>query len=213
MRRVLLAFVTALVTAAPAAANPRPFPFTYHYATSAEGALELEQYLDFVPTRVSKEGPSGTEAVTSARMNLETEFELGLTHQLELGWYFVFQQAAGVVVQPLTFKGVKQRLRYRFSDAGDWPVDTGLYLEFGEYHNELEIEEKLLLEKRFGAWRVATNLWFEHEYLFQTPEWAHIYNPPLSAGLYTKMDDLSEQLQVDGNLGRVWIRTLIGIGL
>ncbi|MEN9579792.1 MAG: hypothetical protein RJA70_2801 [Pseudomonadota bacterium] len=178
----LLALFGVMSAALPAAANPRPFPFTYHYATSPEGALEVEQFVDYVPVRVSREGLDGTEAVSSARLDLQTELELGLTEHLEAGFYFVFRQAAGATVQPLNFKGIKQRLRYRFAEAGDWPIDTGVYFELGQFHDELEVEEKLLLEKRVGAWRFATNLWLEHEYLFQVPEWKHIYNPTLAVG-------------------------------
>lgn len=144
--------------------------------------MEVEQFVDFVPVRVSREGVAGTDAVTSARLDLQTELELGLTDHLEAGFYFVFRQAPGSTVQPLNFKGIKQRLRYRFAEAGDWPLDTGVYFELGQFHDELEVEEKILLEKRLGSLRLAANLWLEHEYLFQTPEWKHIYNPTLAFG-------------------------------
>jgi hypothetical protein len=89
---------------------------------------------------------------------LQTEFELGITDRLELGLYVVFTNDAG---GPLAFDGVKQRLRYRFAEEGELPVDTAIYGEISEFHDELEFEQKLILSKRFGKVRAMANIWFE----------------------------------------------------
>jgi len=160
-----------------AQANPRALPFTYPYETSLQGTLEVEQYLDLVPVRVERQLPDGTlEGVWSLGSTLQTELEYGLTDRLELGWYFVFKQEASTN-PTLTFDGVKQRLRLRLAEEGEWPINVGLYLEVAELHDELEIEEKILLSRRFGALNVMSNLWVEQEYKIQEDEMEYIYNP------------------------------------
>lgn len=174
--------IAALCVPAWAAASPRPLPFTYPYDTLPAGQLEVEQYADLVPVRVARENPDGTlDGVYGVRSVLQTELEYGLTNRLEVGWYFQFRQGASADTPFLQFSGVKQRLRVRFAEAGEWPVDVGVYLELAEFHDELEFEEKILLAKRIGAINVAANLWVEQEYYFQTGEVKYIYNPTAGA--------------------------------
>jgi hypothetical protein len=175
---VLLAL---LVSATPAAATPRPLPFTYPAETLPQGNLEVEQYVDLVPVRVAREEDAGTRAVTSLRSELTTELEYGITDKLELGLYFAFQQAASATSPYLQFRGLKQRLRYELSQQPCWPLGVGIYGEIAEFHDELEFEEKIILSKRFGAVGVALNLWVEQEYYFQDDLWKFIYNPTVGA--------------------------------
>jgi hypothetical protein len=172
----------ALAAAAPAnaVANPRPLPFSYPYETLPEQALELEQYVDMIPVRVVRELPDGTtEGVVSLRSQLQTELEYGLTDRLEVALYFTFRQGGSATAPLLRFQGLKQRARYRFKEHGEWPINVGLYLEVAELHDELELEEKILLSRRFGPVNVVANLWVEQEWSFQTEEIKHIYNPTL----------------------------------
>lgn len=182
MKYILLSLSIAVGLASPAAANPHPNPFSYPYMTLPEGKLEIEQYTDLVPVRVEKENPDGTiDGVTSLRSVLTTELELGITDKVELGWYFQFRQGATASTPFLRFSGMKQRLRARFAEAGELPVDIGVYIEIAEYHDEIEFEQKLLLERRFGDITVVSNLWIEQEWYFQTKETKLIYNPTLGA--------------------------------
>lgn len=183
--RLAAVFLAIPLSALPctARANPHALPFSYPYATSPQGGVELEQHLDFVPLRVERQGDAGTDAVTSARFNLVTEIEYGITDRLEFGGYLVAQQAAGSSVQPLVFQGIKQRLRYRFGAPGQLPVDVGVYFEVAEFHNEIELEQKLLLEFQRPGWTVQSNLWVEQEYYFQEDRWLYVYNPTLGAAL------------------------------
>jgi hypothetical protein len=177
----LTTLALGITFATPARANPHPLPFTYPYETSAKGAVEIEQYADVTPVRVARELPDGTlEGVWSMGSALTTELEYGITDRLELGWYFAFKQEASLD-PALTFDGLKQRLRLRLAEAGEWPVNVGLYFEIAELHDELELEEKILLSRRFGALNVATNLWIEQEYIIPDDEVEHIYNPTLGA--------------------------------
>lgn len=167
--------------AGTAVATPRPLPFSYPYETLPRGGLEVEQYVDLVPMRVVREGDAGSDAVTAVRSNLETEIEYGITDHVEASWYFVFRQSASANTPATRFMGVKQRLRFRFGETEDLPVDLGLYLEVAEFYNEFEFEEKLLLSKRLGPVTLVSNLWVEQEYYFQDEEWRYLYNPTVGA--------------------------------
>jgi hypothetical protein len=175
--------VTALAWPLAVRATPRPLPYSYPYMTLPRGKLEVEQYLDMIPIRIAREQSSGdSQGVWSLRAVLQTELEIGITDRLEGALYFAFRQAASVA-PTIRFDGLKQRLRYRFAESGEWPVDLGVYLEVAELHNEIEIEEKIILSRRFGSLTVTANLWVEQEYYFQDREVKYLYNPTLGASL------------------------------
>ncbi len=173
-----LVLIIVLATAGVASGTPRVLPFTYPYETPAADSLEVEQYVDIVPIRVARELDDGTtDAVYSSRMILNTELEYAVTDRLEVALYFMFQQGASSDTPFIRFQGLKQRARYRFAERGELPVDIGIYLEIAEFHNEIELEEKLILGKRFGKLSVHANLWVEQEYYWQVQESKFIYNP------------------------------------
>lgn len=162
-----------------ATASPRPLPFTYPYYTLPQGSVELEQYIDVIPTRIARERPDGQlEGVMDQRYALQTEIEYGFTDRLEGAFYLVASQAADA---PFKFRGLKQRLRYRLATDDEWPLGVAGYFEIAELHDELELEEKIILGRRFGRLQVLCNLWVEQEYYFQTQESKFIYNPTVGA--------------------------------
>jgi hypothetical protein len=187
MRGVLVpAVALAVLTAASAAsANPRVFPFTYTVDTPAKGELELEGYADYIPIRVLS-GASGTP-IWYGSTDFQTELEYGLTSKLELGLYVTFAPAPSgqdynSVAAPIVGNGLKERLKYRFADAGQWPIDLGVYGELVEDQREIEIEAKILLERRLGPVRLAANLVGEREYYFNgQKDW--VLNPSLGASI------------------------------
>jgi hypothetical protein len=158
-----------------ARANPHPLAFTYPSETLAKEAVELEQYIDVTPVRSID--TSGAET-WFPRTVLTTELEIGLTDKLELGLYLQSETESGSSTgdNPLILDGVKQRLRYRLADPGAWPVDVALYLELAELHDELELEGKIILQRRFGRVRAMVNLWGEREFYF-TGEREWVLNP------------------------------------
>ncbi len=177
----LVALLLIVVVATEVRASPHPNPFSYPYETLTEGSLEIEQYADLIPVRVQRENPDGTlDSVFSMRSILQTEVEYGITDRIEVGFYFQFQQAAST--DPvLQLDGVKQRVRVRLAEQGEWPLDVGLYLEIAELHDELELEEKILLAKRFGNLNVVANLWVEQELGYQSGEVEFLSNPTFGA--------------------------------
>jgi hypothetical protein len=162
-----------------ARANPRPLPFTYQSETLPKGAVEVEQFVDFVPTRVDN---LAGQAQPFLATQFQTEFEVGLTDRLELGLYVSFQpqpDSSNMNVPVLeSGNGAKQRLRYRLADAEAWPVDVAVYGEVAENEREVELEGKIILQRRVGPVRFITNLWAERELYFAGQrEW--VLNPTL----------------------------------
>jgi hypothetical protein len=182
-KATLLTFgVAVLTTARPASANPRPLAFTYQSESLPQGAGEIEQFIDFVPLRALSSS-SGNPIWYNATQ-FQTEIEYGLTDRLEVALYFTFVPNAGdriLAVPPLPEgNGSKQRVRYRLADPGAWPVDVALYGEIAENDREVEIEAKVILQRRLGRLRLITNLWGEREFYFDgTREW--VLNPTLGA--------------------------------
>ncbi len=113
----------------------------------------------------------------------QTEFEYGITDRLELGLYVTIAPTTDAVqnVPPLTEgTGIKERLRLRLAEEGQWPVDVGLYGELVENERELELEAKIILQRRIGDLRIVANLWGEREYEnFSIHQGDWVINPTL----------------------------------
>ena len=167
----------ALASAGTAGANPRPLPFTYPYETLPADEAEIEQYVDTTPLRIADPDADAAHPnlqLWDQKYKLQTEFEYGITDRLELGLYLQFVNDTG---GPIFFDGTKQRLRFRLAEQGEWPVDVALYGEVSELHDELELEEKIILAKRFDKIRVMTNLWFEESLEHYSGEPEVVFHP------------------------------------
>lgn len=175
-----VSFAAATLPAARAEANPRPLPFTYPYETLPQGSAEVEQYVDATWVRTPKDTTAGAGLMFAPRYQVQSELEYGITDHLEFGAYLVWKQGASA--EPtMKFDGTKFRLRYRIGEEGDLPVDVALYLEAGAFHDEYELEEKVILSKRFGALKIQANLWVEQEYTPEKGEVELIVNPTIGA--------------------------------
>ena len=168
MKSVVVVLCLAATTAA-SHANPRALPFTYTTDTLPEGKVEIEQYVDLVPLR-ALDGTTG-KFQWYLPTAFQTEIEIGLADRLELGLYMTIVPDAGAqfankALFPGTGNGVKQRLRYIFADPGAWPVDVGVYGELSENEREIELEAKVLLQKRLDRLRLAVNVSSEYELYF-----------------------------------------------
>jgi hypothetical protein len=173
MRLVPFALSALILGAASTAeANPKKLPFSYGTHLMPPGGFELEQYVDIVPHEVAREKLDGTlEGVYSTRYVLQTEMEYGLSERVELGFYLSWRQSASATTPVLRFQGVKQRVRIKILDG------LAGYLEIAEFHDEIELEQKLLLSHAFGPLELVANLWVEQEYYFADDLWKFIYNP------------------------------------
>jgi len=151
-----------------AAANPRPLPFSYPYETLGEDEAEIEQYVDVTPVRAIPVATGEPAFINIFR--LQTEFEYGITDRLELGLYVQYVPSPSDAYSSVPSfpggNGMKQRLRLRLAEEGEWPVDVALYGEVCELDTEVELEAKIILQKRFGHARVMVNLWGEREFYY-----------------------------------------------
>jgi hypothetical protein len=187
-----LAGLVALGVGPGARANPRPLPFTYQSETLAKGAGEVEQFIDYMPTRVLS---STSGEIWYGSTQFQTEVEYGLTDRLELALYFTFvpepssERYMGLPTL-IQGNGMKQRLRWRLADPQEWPIDVALYGEIAENEREIELEAKIILQRRFGRLRLITNLWAEREFYFDgRREW--VLNPTAGATV-----ELSERVHI-----------------
>ncbi len=165
MKKLFLALV---VMAGTASANPRALPFTYTTDTLAPGEAEIEQTVDLIPLRAIDTNIGAPTSYLATQF--QTELEIGICHNLELALYFVLTPAQQYLQNTALLpesNGIKQRIRYIFADPGEWPIDVGVYGELSENDRELELEGKILLQKRFGKLRVAANIWAEYEFYFE----------------------------------------------
>jgi hypothetical protein len=168
----------SVVFAESAHATPKFNPFTYPYDTLGEGEVEMEQYADVVPLKAQNAGTGAAQWYAGTQF--QTEFEYGITNRLELGLYIAFAPSGPSSLTSTAVltegTGVKQRLRYRFVDEGVWPIDVALYGEVVENDREIELEAKVILQKRIGRLRALINLWGEREYYYANlREW--VINP------------------------------------
>jgi hypothetical protein len=146
------------LVASSARATPRDLPFTYPYQTLAKGELEIEQYADV--SNVRAHAPDGSLAWVVPPA-FQTEFEYGITNHFELALYVVYAPGIGggyTDVPQLGDTGIRQRVRYRIAEEGDLPVDIALYGEVSELSDNVELEGKIILAKRFGDLTLRANL-------------------------------------------------------
>src|SRR5262245_52577404 len=150
-----LGVAAALALPRAALANPRPLPFTYPYQTLGEDELEIEQYADLTTVKAMQVATGEPAWLNIYR--LQTEFEYGITDRLELGLYVQLvpspSDAWNSAPSMPGGNGIKQRLRLRLAEEDEWPVDVALYGEVSELENELELEGKVILQKRLGRAR------------------------------------------------------------
>ncbi len=147
----------ALLLAAPAArADRRTFIRAYEYATQPKGNLEFELWNDI-------EAPKS--GFDDATLTHRIELEYGITDHWDLALYHVFASAPG---ESFHFDSWRLETRYRLAEKGEWPIDVMLYLEAerpGDFKAPWELEEKLILEKDFGALGLVANLVAEQKVL------------------------------------------------
>lgn len=168
MKTIIKTAVIAAAVAVPglARATPVPLPFTYPYATLPKGEAEDELYGDMTPLRVHADPTgAGTARLWEPAYVLQNEIEYGVTDRVELAWYQVFESnPVDGGSNATVFDGFKFRGRLRLAEEGQWPVDVALYLELETLHDEMGLEEKVILGKRFGKAHWMANLWVEESY-------------------------------------------------
>ena len=170
MKGALVGLVVGMMAlgAPRAEAHMRDFLVTEEYYTTSRGEFEVEL----------KNNMNFPEADNSATYNSEHQIELeyGITDHLQLAYYEVFTWDRS---QDWERDAFQVEAKYRFAEAGQWPVDLALYIEYKnpDGHRELRsdvLENKVILGKNLGRWNLAFNFVFEKE-LNNSEPWEYEY--------------------------------------
>lgn len=134
-----IATLTLFAMAHPAAAAIRPMPYSFPYETLEEGGRTLGLYTD----------DTGAGALEN-----QLALAVGVTDHFTLTGYATFKQLNA-------FDALKVEGTYRFVEKGDWPVDTGILVEYVQPIDQTvapSLAAKLLLERTFGPLVLMSNL-------------------------------------------------------
>ena len=164
MKNLLCVTLVALLSSV-AVADPRPFTFNTDTYPMGKGEWEYEQWITY----------SGeAQDITSAKaFAFRHEFEFGVADNVDLALYFPEWSIAkdGGDWDEDFGGGAVEAVVYLSNPVTDF-VGIGLYGEIGVGEDELEFEQKILVQKDIGKWIFLYNLVIETEleHVFDTDE-------------------------------------------
>ena len=133
-------------------ANERHFAYAYETGVLPEEAVELELW---TTARVGRED-------YYTRFDQRLELEVGLGHGLQTAFYMNFrgiaEETADTIQKRFDFRGVSSEWKLKLSDPTADSLGSAIYGEVTWMPHEVELEAKLLLDKRIGSFLVAYNL-------------------------------------------------------
>jgi len=140
-----------------AAADPRPFTFTSDAYPMGKGQWEIEQWVTY-------SGERGNDS-EFMRFDFRTELELGLADNFDLAIYFPeirHEDSTAGGEDTSLHGGAIEAVVYLTNPVKDF-LGIALYGEVKIREDELEFEQKLILQKDIGKWIFAYNLVLETE--------------------------------------------------
>lgn len=153
--------ILAAAAASPAFASDRRFTYTYETGVLAPGQVEFEPWVTW---RNGRENHFN-------RFDLRLEFEVGVTDWLQMALYLnSTHQAADNAAGTRSFSskvGFAWEWKAKFLDPVADPIGLGAYFELKVDAKEVELEEKILIDKRFGDFVFAFNIYFENKIEFE----------------------------------------------
>jgi hypothetical protein len=155
-----LAAASLLGVASPAHADERPYTYTYDTDVLPKGKWEFEQWL------THRRGKAGQ---TFSRWDFREEIEYGLTDNLGVSGYLNFRQKKTLTPtsedESFSFEGISTEFKYRILNPEKHPIGFAIYFEPTYNGNEVELEEKLILDMHLGEkWMAAVNATLEQEW-------------------------------------------------
>jgi hypothetical protein len=193
-KKTALLALTMLTWAGIACANERHFTYTYESAVLPPGAREFELWTTHRTGRHD----------FYSRFDYRGEFEFGLTDRLMTSFYLNWHDIAeaDTTVSPtgikkeFEFEGISSEWKYKMSDPSADKIGSALYGEFSIGTTEMELEGKMILDKRIGKNLYAYNLVGEVEWEREPGEveyeeaaiennlaFTHFINPQFGAGM------------------------------
>jgi len=168
LKILLLSLVSGVMLAVPPGLMADERAFTYSYeATSVlpKGGVELEQWIT---------SRAGKENGRFVRWDLREEIEFGVTDRYTTALYLNFRNthSDGVSSRSDTddfeFKGISSEHKYQVLNPHLKPLGLLLYGEVTTDGEEVELEEKLVLQKLVGErWNFVFNAILEQEWEFE----------------------------------------------
>jgi len=156
LRFLAVLVVTTVFSDACAVADPRPFTFTYDAYPVGRGAAEYEQWVTFTTRKGSERGFHEFEVLH--------ELEYGISDDLDIGFYFLrWKYEDSAQEDGAKYDGGAVELIYTLLNPAKDHFGLALYSEIAIAENELEFEQKLLVQKDIGKWIFAYNLILETE--------------------------------------------------
>ena len=198
---VWLAGLCVWQTAAVAWAHGRDYLVNQSYYTAKRGEFEVELYNDMNFSEADNDD--------SYNSKHQLELEYGLTDHFQLAYYEVYAWNRPNDWERDAFK---IEAKYRFAEAGRWPVDLALYTEYKNPNGRRavssdELENKVILSKDVGPWNLTGNVVFEKK-LNEHSDWEFEYAAGASYAVtpLTRVGlEIKETLGDSGEFG--WRRT------
>ena len=166
--------------------------FTYNYEAVSilpKGGVEFEQWITY---------RGGKEDGTYSRWDIREEIEFGVTDRYTTALYLNFRDTyrdndstPGTEEDEFEFKGVSSEHKYQFLNPRTKPIGLLGYGEVTTDGNELELEEKIILQKFFGAdeqWNAVFNLITEQEWEYESEETGEESVLEFTAGLSYRLN-------------------------
>ena len=161
---------------AGAGAHARDYILNQQYYTARQGEFEVEFHNDYNLPEAHHDGTFNSKH--------QIELEYGITNNLQVAYYEVYTWDRE---QDWERDEFKLETKYRFAEAGQWPADVALYLEYAnpdghrDVHSDV-LEGKLVVSKDFGPWNVIGNAVVEKE-LNEAETWELEYTAGVSYGV------------------------------
>jgi hypothetical protein len=200
-RCLMLLVASLLVPSLALRADERLFTYVQEADVLPKGGLEFEQWLTH---RHSK-----ADGVFAA-WDFREELEYGLTDRLSVAGYLNFKDTLSEGVTGRTdessfeFDGISTELKYQLVNPNTKPIGVLAYGEATYNGDEFELEEKLVLQKNFGAkWVAAFNVTLEEEWTFGPTDTEEELSLELTAGIAYKINS-HWSIGVEGRNHRVF---------
>lgn len=154
-------------------AHQRDYVLNEPYYTTRKGEWELEVLTDYNQTDFDNDNTHSFKQ--------QYEIEYGLTSRLQVAYYEIVKWTR---TNDWQRDALKVETKYRFAEAGEWPVDVALYGEYegpnGRQDTDSDtLEGKLIVSKDLGPWNVVTNLIVERK-INQHDFWGVAYTAGVS---------------------------------
>lgn len=146
--------------ALPASADERKFTYSYESKTLPQGSWEFEQWVTLQAER---------ETGRYQKWIFREEIEYGLLDRLTTALYFNWEYLAQSGIpgkeneHEVEFSTISSEWKYKVLDGAADPIGLLLYTEVAVGPEEQELEFKVILDKQFGAFRLAYNFVVEFE--------------------------------------------------